>query len=178
MTTTWWWHFLIALNKTDLNFAQYKSENPYNFCLMTALHMIFLEFWTSVKLVQWISCSMYERKAYLYSTTYNYLAWSLISFMTVTDSALGQKNRCFVMEIQLEPGFKRISGALPVKLEFSIIFALLCWQFFDKYVYANGGQKSSNKENSKSKVHSNLDIANRSVRPFLFTISNNSLYQM
>ena len=27
-------------------------------------------------------------------------------------------------------------------------------------------------------VHSNLDIANKSVRPFLFTISNNSLYLM
>ena len=25
-------------------------------------------------------------------------------------------------------------------------------------------------------IHSNLDIANKSVRPFLFTISNNSLY--
>ena len=27
-------------------------------------------------------------------------------------------------------------------------------------------------------VHSNLDIVNKSVRPFLFTILNNSLYQM
>ena len=27
-------------------------------------------------------------------------------------------------------------------------------------------------------VNSNLDIANKSFRPFLFTISNNSLYQM
>ena len=27
-------------------------------------------------------------------------------------------------------------------------------------------------------LHSNLDIANKSVRSFLFTISNNSLYQM
>ena len=27
-------------------------------------------------------------------------------------------------------------------------------------------------------VHSNLDIANKSIRPFLFTILNNSLYQM
>ena len=27
-------------------------------------------------------------------------------------------------------------------------------------------------------IHSNLDIANKSVRPFLFTISNKSLYQM
>ena len=27
-------------------------------------------------------------------------------------------------------------------------------------------------------IHSNLDIVNKSVRPFLFTISNNSLYQM
>ena len=27
-------------------------------------------------------------------------------------------------------------------------------------------------------VHSNLDITNKSVRPFLFTISNNSLYQI
>ena len=29
-----------------------------------------------------------------------------------------------------------------------------------------------------SKIHSKLDIANKSVRVFLFTISNNSLYQM
>ena len=28
------------------------------------------------------------------------------------------------------------------------------------------------------KIHSNLDITNKSVRPFLFTISNNSLYQI
>ena len=27
-------------------------------------------------------------------------------------------------------------------------------------------------------IHSNLDIVNKSVRPFLFTILNNSLYQM
>ena len=27
-------------------------------------------------------------------------------------------------------------------------------------------------------IHSNLDITNKSVRPFLFTISNNSLYQV
>ena len=27
-------------------------------------------------------------------------------------------------------------------------------------------------------IHSNLDITNKSARPFLFTISNNSLYQM
>ena len=27
----------------------------------------------------------------------------------------------------------------------------------------------------KKKLHSNLDIANKSVRPFLFTISNNPL---
>ena len=30
----------------------------------------------------------------------------------------------------------------------------------------------------KSEIHSNLDMANKSVRPFLFTISNDSLYQM
>ena len=27
-------------------------------------------------------------------------------------------------------------------------------------------------------VHSNLDIANKFIRPFMFTISNNSLHQM
>ena len=30
----------------------------------------------------------------------------------------------------------------------------------------------------KIEIHSNLDIANMSVRHFLFTILNNSLYQM
>ena len=30
----------------------------------------------------------------------------------------------------------------------------------------------------KSIVHSNLDIANKSIRPFLFTKSNNSIYQV
>ena len=27
-------------------------------------------------------------------------------------------------------------------------------------------------------IHSNIDIVNKSIRPFLFTILNNSLYQM
>ena len=33
-------------------------------------------------------------------------------------------------------------------------------------------------QSSSIVVQSNLDIVNKSVRPFLFTISNNSLYQM
>ena len=28
------------------------------------------------------------------------------------------------------------------------------------------------------RIYSNLDIVNKSVRPFLFTLSNNSLYEM
>ena len=36
--------------------------------------------------------------------------------------------------------------------------------------------KPIRKERNKN-IHSNLDIANKSVIPFLFTISNNSLYE-
>ena len=39
------------------------------------------------------------------------------------------------MEIQLEPGLLR--GLVSVMLEFSIIFGLVCWQIFDRFVYVN-----------------------------------------
>ena len=32
--------------------------------------------------------------------------------------------------------------------------------------------------NTCENIHSNLNIANKSIRSFLFTISNNSIYQM
>ena len=43
---------------------------------------------------------------------------------------------------------------------------------FKSKISDNQGPKSS------KALHSNLDIENKSVRPFLYTILNNSLYQM
>ena len=34
----------------------------------------------------------------------------------------------------------------------------------------------SNKIHTEEQIHSNLDITNKSIRPFLFTLSNNSLH--
>ena len=48
------------------------------------------------------------------------------------------------------------------------------YDFENQYLIVDVGGMDS----SLMGVHSNLDIANKSVRPFLFTISNNSLYQM
>ena len=42
----------------------------------------------------------------------------------------------------------------------------------------NRRSNSGNRSSFRLQVHSNLDIANKSVRSFLFTILNNSLYQM
>ena len=36
----------------------------------------------------------------------------------------------------------------------------------------------SNKIHTAEQIHSNLYITKKSIRPFLFTVSNNSLYQM
>ena len=74
-----------------------------------------------------------------------------------------------VIEVAVQHGFTHASvlhliNVLVVALLINVLlgFICVCPSTFQKIYH----------------VHSNLDIANKSIIPFLFTISNNSLYQM
>ena len=72
--------------------------------------------------------------------------------------------------------------ACPIILGSNLFDAEISWtinmgevyDFENQYLIVDVGGMDS----SLMGVHSNLDIVNKSVRPFLFTISNNSLYQV